>query len=678
MLVHRAAGQIHGLVPFIVVLRDFASHRHEQSIVEYLEQRARTYYQCDLSASLIESLLLAGRAIVIFDGLDELINTSMRRQVSDVVRLFCERFPLAPTLITSRIVGYDQAPMNPTAFSTFRICDFDDEKVEEYVGKWFAQQKKLPVVERNRLAKTFIEESRISPDLRRNPLMLALLCILYRGAKYIPRNRPAVYEKCSNLLFEQWDSSRQIYVELRAGHAVDPVVKHLAYWIFTRASAQDGVPERILVAETAKYLRVRMFDDDHKAELAAREFVDFCRGRAWVFSDAGTDAAGEPLYKFTHRTFMEYFAACSITRTTDTPEAAAELLRPRIAREEWDVVAQLVAQILDRHTDGGADRLITALLDRQPSRLTWRFACRCLGLVPMSAKLVRRIISAVVEPMFTAGYRRGGGHLAVAALEAYTGPNGQAFEDHLTDMLDAAITANDIETRRLAINFIVYERYVFGTSKAVGDYWYTRLMPVLDQHRSRVRAAIADHDGLRNVAFAIGQATVADVVGHGHAAFFRRAKSLVGNVVIHAPIWQILSPFIPGGYGGSTTVLRMHAADLAAEVIRFGRPWPVDMPNPSPPFADKFHIANEADAFTDRERFGVAVALCMLAELQPRYIESFVESYKGGSLVADLAPFVLCRQTGRADQLAAPDRMERGELILDWARRRRNFLDIGS
>lgn len=676
VLVHRAASKIHRLVPFIVVLREFAAHQQEQSIVEHLEQRARTYYQCDLSASLIESLLLAGRAIVIFDGLDELIDTNMRRQVSDVVRLFCERFPLAPTLITSRIVGYDQAPMNPAVFSTVRISEFADKEVEEYVEKWFAQQTKLTVAERHRLATAFIDESRISPDLRRNPLMLALLCILYRGEKYIPRNRPAVYEKCANLLFEQWDSSRQIYVELRAGHAVDPAIKHLAFWMFTEASAQDGVPERVLVAETAKYLQIRMFDDERKAEMAAREFVDFCRGRAWVFSDAGTDADGERLYKFTHRTFMEYFAAYSITRTTDTPEAAAELLRPHIAREEWDVVGQLVAQILDRHTDGGGDRLITALLDHRPSRLTWRFACRCLGLVPMSPNLVRRIVDAVVEPVFTAGYRRGGGALAGAVLDAYTGPNSQAIEGHLIDRLDAAISASDIETCRLAINFIVYERYAIRAFKPVGDYWHTPLMPVLDRHRDRVRGVIAGHDGLRIVVFAMGQATIADVVSDGHAAFFRRAKSLVGNVVIHAPIWHILFPLIPGGCGGSTEARRRHAADLAAEVVRFGRPWPVDMPIPSPPLADRFDIIVEAEALTHRERLGVAVALCMLAELQPEYIASRLQSYKAGSLVADLAPFVIQRQTGRAGQLAAPERMEHGDLVLDWARHRRSFLDI--
>ena len=43
--------------------------------------------------------------------------------------------------------------------------------------------------------------------------------------------------------------------------------------------------------------------------VAAREFVEFCRGRMWVFTDAGTTVSGQRLYGFTHRTFLEYFAA---------------------------------------------------------------------------------------------------------------------------------------------------------------------------------------------------------------------------------------------------------------------------------------------------------------------------------------------------------------------------------
>jgi predicted NACHT family NTPase len=39
----------------------------------------------------------------------------------------------------------------------------------------------------------------------------------------------------------------------------------------------------------------------------------------WVFSEVGTTADGEKLYAFTHRTFMEYFAAGDLAAISDTP-----------------------------------------------------------------------------------------------------------------------------------------------------------------------------------------------------------------------------------------------------------------------------------------------------------------------------------------------------------------------
>jgi predicted NACHT family NTPase len=101
------------------------------------------------------------------------------------------------------------------------------------------------------------------------------------------------------------------------------------------------VTERDLITETTMFLRGRGFESGDDARAAAAEFVEFCRGRMWVFSEVGTTATGENLYAFTHRTFLEYFAAAWLAYDCDTPERLARRLAPRIAREEWPVVAEL-------------------------------------------------------------------------------------------------------------------------------------------------------------------------------------------------------------------------------------------------------------------------------------------------------------------------------------------------
>ena len=80
------AWRAEGLVPFVVVLRTFVDDK--QSVVDHIESRLSVHYQCPAPPHVVEGLLLSGRAMVIFDGLDELIDTSKRRQVTERVETY--------------------------------------------------------------------------------------------------------------------------------------------------------------------------------------------------------------------------------------------------------------------------------------------------------------------------------------------------------------------------------------------------------------------------------------------------------------------------------------------------------------------------------------------------------------------------------------------------------------
>ena len=118
---------------------------------------------------------------------------------------------------------------------------------------------------------------------------------------------------------------------------------------------------------------------------AAQEFITFCQNRAWVFSDAGTTADGQRLYAFTHRTFLEYFAAAHLAAIHDTPEQLAAALFPRIARQEWEVVAQLAIQIKSASCDRGEERSYAALLGDGRQRRQ----------VPLQRSVVPRAVHAI-------------------------------------------------------------------------------------------------------------------------------------------------------------------------------------------------------------------------------------------------------------------------------------------
>ena len=452
VLAYRLAKEPDSRIPFLIVLRDFASNGIKMSVIEHIEATLRTVYQVEPPAGVVEYLVEHGGAFVIFDGLDELLDTSHRVKVTEAVSLFCNRFPTTRTLVTSRKVGYWQAPMDESQFEVLELSGFDDEQVRSYVTKWFAQED-LSAERAEDWTRSFLEESSQVRDLTATPLLLSLICIIYRGERSIPRNRPAVYERCATMLFDKWDSSRGIHAELQVGQLVDPAMKHLAYWLYAGDSA-DGVVESALVRETTSYLHERSFEDEHDARIAAQQFVEFCRGRAWVFSDAGTTPEGERLYKFTHRTFLEYFAAYHLSRTVDTPEALARKIAPRAARGEWDVVAQLAVQIADKHVDQGAIRIFDYLLNERRRRTLSKragvlgFLCRCLSFAQVSPAVVRQLTRQTAN-LVTANRTRE--HSAVV-LEAF----GQllknadlvgrpVIEDELSRFIQESIAEGDAE-----------------------------------------------------------------------------------------------------------------------------------------------------------------------------------------------------------------------------------------
>lgn len=393
----------HQRVPFTVTLRKFAEDGHiKQSVVAWIEKECETKYQGRPPKHAVDYLLASGRSLVIFDGLDELLDPTDRREVTSRVELFMNKYPSAQAMVTSRRVGYEQARLDPDTFETYSLGAFRDEDVAEYVRKWFDVVGGLQGDELARECKSFLAESRELPDLTRNPLMLALICILYKGQGYIPRNRSEVYEQCANLLFKKWDSGRHIHVELRAKSQVDSAIKHLAYWMLTDPDGTEAVTEAALVAEVSSYLK-RAFEDADEREAAAKEFVDFCTGRAWVFSDAGTTANGARLFRFTHRTFMEYFAAYQLNRLHDIPEELAKELHPRIISDQWEVVGPLAVQIRNEHSESGADRILVKLLELSAgSGILQRekihlFCWACLRSIVPTPATCKRLVSATVE-----------------------------------------------------------------------------------------------------------------------------------------------------------------------------------------------------------------------------------------------------------------------------------------
>ena len=458
------------LTAALVVLRDYGAAKKERdcSFLQFIETIANSHYQIPPPKGAIEYMLLNGRAMVIFDGLDELLDTRHRQEISADIESFCNLYPSVPILVTSREVGYEQAPLDGR-FMAYRLAPFDNQQVEEYAKKWFSADRELTLPQQKQKAESFLKESKVVADLRSNPLMLSLMCNLYRGDNYIPKNRPDVYEKCATMLFERWDKSRAIFVTLPFEVHINPAMKYLAHWIYADEALQAGVTEQKLVAKATEYLALRRFEDRDEAEQAARGFIDFCRGRAWVFTDTGTTKAGDRLYQFTHRTFLEYFTAAHLVRTNPTPDRLISVLMPRIEAREWDVVAQLAFQLQNKQVEGAADDLLLALLRRSAAvggPKVWHllsFAARSLEFLVPTPKTTREIALACLAHSFCVARTPGTGspsrldaparHFALFAdLLTATAENRSPIVDCVEKDISRRISDSDVSESLLAID----------------------------------------------------------------------------------------------------------------------------------------------------------------------------------------------------------------------------------
>jgi len=563
-----------------VVLRDYAPHWEEgRSIRDFVELEARATHQLDVPEDAFEYLLLAGHLAIAFDGLDEILDTRRRSQIVEAVNAFARHYATAPILVTSRTVGYEAAPLGET-FRVLMLAPFNSDQVHGYATKWFAlSSDELAAEERRRLVSDFMVESAVAADLRENPMMLSLLCSLYRGRQSIPRNRPELYRKCAVLLFERWDSSRGIKVELPFEHHLRFALQHVAHWLYTTPDLQDGVSRTRLVAKTADYLCGSRFDEIGKAERAAESFVAFCTGRAWVFTDVGLDRHGEGLYRFTHRTFLEYFTAAHLVRSLGTSAALLEELLPRIARREWDLVAQLAFQILADEREGAADELLAGVLaeartaaDPSSAEALLEFVSRTLDYLVPSRATIRSVVRAITAFHLRAATSEPSG-LAFAGLLTAGVENRDAVIGGLTEELTSAMHGEDTDVAvSAALTTFALAKHV-DVARRNWDQAYERSLwreqsdILMATNRDRIRDLSAHDPDVCLTAVHRGfQSVISLCAHHGVQQVFR--TPVVGSPT-QSPAWGLICD----GLAGPSDDTRETLKAIAPLFLSAPRPW---------------------------------------------------------------------------------------------------------
>lgn len=353
-------------LPSVVIrCRNYSRDAWNKPLTEYMSSVIAANFSTTITLGEIEDLLLTGQLAVVVDGLDEIAHSAQRAEMLQRIQALVVQYPVMSILVTARDVGYEQVSLSPNLFTHLRLLEFNESELAQYCHRWFT------AVDRPELIESFIAESAAINDLRTNPLILSLLCNLYSGSGYIPTNRRDAYAQCANLLFHTWDANRQIrHNEIMPSYG-NRLMAEIARIFYTSSESDNGrLDEQVVRRAVARYLVKNVAFAYEDAEPAARDFINFCAGRAWFLKRSGEDGFGSTLVEFTHRTFFEFFAAESLASKPaigDTSEerslSIAKIIMDLYGRDRSTVLPELLIQAYDARNELGASQVLAYLCE---------------------------------------------------------------------------------------------------------------------------------------------------------------------------------------------------------------------------------------------------------------------------------------------------------------------------
>jgi hypothetical protein len=236
---------------------------------------------------------------------------------------------------------------------------FEEAEIRNFVNKFLRVVSNLnPEEARSGAEKFILQTARTAGDLRQNPLMLGLMAFLFANKGDVPTNRPEIYQECAILMFEKWDQNRNIRADVPVGFNLLDLLSEIASRIYSNAELEEGVDSKWLEEVNKQYFG-GLFESTAKANDAAKKVTAFLTGRSWVMSEVGAD-----VYRFTHRTFLEYFFARHLGEEYETVQQVILRVVEKVVAKQWDVISHLSLQIKTFRSQRRTAQAITELISR--------------------------------------------------------------------------------------------------------------------------------------------------------------------------------------------------------------------------------------------------------------------------------------------------------------------------
>ncbi len=298
--------------------------------------------------------------LLILDGLDETpAAETVREPLRQVISGFARGYPECRILVTSRPYAYtrerqDAWRLDDAGFDEAELAPFDKPQRRAYVEGWYghlAGRRQVGEQQAERQARELVAEIEASPYLRplaERPLMLTMMADLHAaGGGRFQGGRAELYEGSVRLLLDRWNEVRDIGEGTTASDELGlPVpeirraLEELAYRVHRQRGSAGSEAVDVPAGELWELLdttRRRLAIDGKVDE---RQVMDYLNQRCGIL-------VGESptVYRFPHRSYQEYLAACHLTRSRFPRQLLAAVARdPALWREVLLLAAGKVAE----------------------------------------------------------------------------------------------------------------------------------------------------------------------------------------------------------------------------------------------------------------------------------------------------------------------------------------------
>ncbi|MCH8243471.1 MAG: NACHT domain-containing protein, partial [Planctomycetes bacterium] len=387
-------------VPVFVRLADWAEQLREDRQVDIV---SAALGQLDLSDGLeladwLRGQLATGRVLLLLDGLDEVGDADHLVTVKDQIRDVVEKYPEARIVITSRIVGFAK-PRLGRAFTVRHVESLKRKSVHEFVCAWCAvrhghpPEPKCETCDRDveRLRHAVVDNARIAA-LAQNPMILTMLCMLYKAGASLPRQRWQLYERICDAFLVSWEEKKGRTIVGSPDRATQVEDREIR-WILESIALEMQKNDRTLVSRwwlcrsIESFLRDELRLSSDQAAREAESLLWSLHQRSGLLVERGPEQ-----FAFRHKAIQEYLASRAILQLEDSIES----IREYIYHPSWNEVVRLVAAQLDRRRV--PQFLRTILDDPDPTgRFIRRGLLMVLGCLADGASLFDESLISQIE-----------------------------------------------------------------------------------------------------------------------------------------------------------------------------------------------------------------------------------------------------------------------------------------